>query len=231
MAKRRRTHATRPKASNPKPAEASAAPPRSWIAPAFIILVILGSAVFVGLGMVSEATAADYTCGSVRPASAEAAHPEGAATSNNGARHVEVGTKIAYSACPPTSGDHFSARGAGPLVPAFYGPEDEVGPGGWVHNLEHGFVVALYRCDAGRCPALNELSGLRDLVTQGPSSPGAQACGYPSKVVVARFDEMSTPFAVLAWDRAMLLDTIDASAAESFAARWIEASAPEPGAC
>lgn len=230
MAKRRRTRpANRVAPAGPaKSAPTTAEPGRSWVVPAFLALVILGAAVFVGIGLVSEATAADYSCESVRP---EAAQPEGAATPNDGAQHVAVGTRISYPTCPPTSGDHYSARGAGPLPPAFYGPDAEVGPGGWVHNLEHGFVVALYRCEPEGCPPADGLSALRDLVPQGPSSPGAQACGYPSKVVVARFDDMSTPFAVLAWDRAMILDSTDASAAESFAARWIEATAPEPGAC
>lgn len=42
---------------------------------------------------------------------------------------------------------------------------------------------------------------------------------------------MATPYALLAWDRALLLDSLDATAARAFASRLIEATAPEPNAC
>lgn len=102
---------------------------------------------------------------------------------------------------------------------------------GFGDNLEHGYVVALYRCDGGSCPSEADLIALRSFADNGPPSASATACGYRSKVVVARFDEMAAPFAVLAWDRALLLDTFDPSVAGDFAGRWIEATAPEPNAC
>ena len=42
---------------------------------------------------------------------------------------------------------------------------------------------------------------------------------------------MSTPFALLTWDRALLLDTFDVDDALAFAGRWMEKGAPEAGNC
>ena len=52
---------------------------------------------------------------------------------------------------------------------------------------------------------------------QAPDS-GTAAC--PTKVVVARFDQMEKPFALLAWGRALLLDEFDLDTALTFAQQW-----------
>ncbi len=96
-----------------------------------------------------------------------------------------------------------------------------------MHNLEHGFAVVLYRGE----PDAPTLASLRDLAKNPPATASAAACGYAGKLLVARFDDMSTPFSVLAWDRLMPLETWDAAAARSFAERSIDATAPEPRAC
>ena len=62
-----------------------------------------------------------------------------------GRRHVAVGEKVTYTYCPPASGSHYNAANAGPIQPRFYGPNDRVLPEGWIHNLEHGAMVILYR--------------------------------------------------------------------------------------
>jgi hypothetical protein len=49
----------------------------------------------------------------------------------------------------------------------------------------------------------------------------------PKQALVARFDEMWTPFAVLAWNRALLLDTFDLEQASAFAQQWTDVTAPE----
>jgi hypothetical protein len=151
---------------------------------------------------------------------------------DEGRTHVEVGSKIDYVACPPSSGRHYIAAGIAPLRPDFYGPDARIGPGNWVHNLEHGYVVALYRCQDGRCPSNDVLSSLRQFVLNGPSTASATACGYQSKVLAARFDDMSTPFALVTWDHVLLLDTFDPAIGLQFAQRWIEQpELPEGGSC
>ena len=153
-------------------------------------------------------------------------------TADEGRNHVEVGTAIGYASCPPASGRHYSSAGIAPLRPAFYDPGARIGPGNWVHNLEHGFVVALYRCEDGQCPSADALSALRQFVLNGPPSETATRCGYSSKVLAARFDDMSTPFALVAWDHVLLLDTFDPAIGLDFARRWIEqAELPERGSC
>jgi hypothetical protein len=96
-----------------------------------------------------------------------------------------------------------------------------------VHNLEHGYIVALYKGE----PDQATIDTLRRFVEVAPSTATAQACGYRAKVIVARFDDMSTPFSVLAWDHILPLARWDESAALSFAQRWVEVAGPEKTAC
>lgn len=48
----------------------------------------------------------------------------------------------------------------------------------------------------------------------------------PKQAIVARFDDMSTRFAVVAWDRALLLDRFDLLQASAFAQQWTDVTAP-----
>ncbi|MEX2080196.1 MAG: DUF3105 domain-containing protein [Dehalococcoidia bacterium] len=182
---------------------------------------------FVGFG--GNASARGYVCGELLQSPVDASPADGFATSSMGNQHLSPGSGINYALCPPTSGGHYNAAGRGPLRPGFYGPDDGAGPSGWVHNLEHGFVVALYRCDEGECPSSAELDALHGFVANGPLT--TVSCGYRSKVLAARFDDMATPYALLAWDRALLLETFDEEAALGFASRWIDQTGPEPNSC
>ena len=168
-----------------------------------------------------------YTCADLLQPPAEDPGPVGMTTDNQSSTHVASGTKIRYASCPPTSGQHFNARGFAPLPARFYGPDADASPGGWVHNLEHGYVVALYRCEGGTCPSSEQLEGLRSFAANGPPTETAASCGIRSKLVVACFDQMPTPFALLAWDRALLPDAFDKARAQAFAERSIDATAPE----
>ena len=188
---------------------------------------VVATILFVAGVFATSLSATSYTCGEVSSIGAEAITPEGLSMVSQASGHVAPGSKIKYTACPPTSGPHYAATGDGPLRPGFYGPDARAEPGGWVHNLEHGFAVVLYRGE----PDAPALASLRDLAKNPPATASAAACGYAGKLVVARFDDMSTPFSVLAWDRLMPLETWDATAARSFAERSIDATAPEPRAC
>ncbi len=192
------------------------------IAAAGIGAVALLVVVFVG-----SLSATSYSCGEVPDLSGQAADGTPLTIEPAGARHVSTGTKIRYTSCPPTSGDHYAAAGAGPLRQGFYGATSPAEPGGWVHNLEHGYVVALYKGE----PDEATIAALRDFARNGPTTASAAACGVPSKVVVARFDDMSTPYALLAWGRLLPLASWDDAKARAFAQQAIDATAPEPGAC
>ena len=184
----------------------------------------IGAVALLVVMFLGSASATAYTCATTPDVSGEAAP---ITIEPGGVRHVAPGTKIRYPSCPPTSGDHFASAGAGPIRQGFYGPSSAAQPGGWVHNLEHGYAVALYRGE----PDAATLATLREFAQAGPVTPGAAACGIPSKVVVARFDDMSTPYAVLAWGRLLPMESWDDATARAFAQQAIDATAPEPGAC
>ena len=186
----------------------------------------------------SSASAAAFTC-STEWVPEPTATPEAGASPQPGYHqegmgntHVGAGTNnpgdVTYTYCPPASGNHF-VRG-GPITPGFYPLNDVPLPQGWVHNLEHGGLVILYRGDPddpGLSAATQEqmqafFSGL-------PPSP---VCGFPptqegAGVVVARFDQMATPFAALVWERVLPLDTFDEDAIMEFWNTWGERTNPE----
>ena len=172
-----------------------------------------------------------YACDSLlQPDPSQTSDPNalGFVTPDQGQRHVvPPGTTITYSYCPPASGGHWNAAGRGPIRSAVYGPADEQPPGGWVHNLEHGAIVVLYRCPSGTpgtgdCATADEMAQMQ---SWWDTAPDVNNC--PKQAVVARFDEMSTRFAVLSWNRALLVDTFDLAQASAFAQQWTDVTAPE----
>jgi hypothetical protein len=142
----------------------------------------------------------------------------------------DLNTIINYAFCPPTSGDHFNVTNRGPIRAGVYPKSEEQIPGGWIHNLEHGYVVALYRCSGpDDCVSDAEMAQLQALYDQSPTSVNPSC---PRKVIVARFDQMETRFALLAWGRALLTDEFDLDTALTFAQQWMDHEAvPERGLC
>jgi hypothetical protein len=102
-------------------------------------------------------------------------------------------------------------------------------PQHWIHNLEHGYVMLLYRGDP-EAATLDELRGVMD--SAASSSWNVVNCGasVPNKVVAARFDDMEqgVDFAAVAWDRALLQAQLDAEELLAFAEQWQDgAQTPE----
>lgn len=168
---------------------------------------LIGVVALIGVGLVgymvfSSATASAYTCGSLAEASASQLEGEvlGFPMPMDGAQHVEG--SIEYAECPPTSGEH---RSGGALLRDFYGPGSVQVPNDWIHNLEHGYAVIAYSGEPDR----GTVEGLREAMDAAAPSQVAQECGLPNKVIALRFDDMSTPYAVLAWRWALLLDEFD----------------------
>ena len=139
-----------------------------WIVAAVVAIAVLAVLVWFAL----------------RPAPVAYGHPmpiEGTRT------HLPQGTEIDYKNRPPSSGDHYDQT-------AGYGVfERSIPTGNWVHNLEHGGIVVLYRpeqCDRS-C-----VSVLQDAYNSAPSSqyfPGVH------KMIVQPYEDMDTPIAVVAW--------------------------------
>lgn len=118
--------------------------------------------------------------------------------------HVAPGTRVHYEHDPPTSGCHYSIQGQAPVPPGAY--TASIPAEYWVHNLEHGYVVVLYKCPSG-CPT--EFQSLRQwLARQKPDpgleefvrqNPGVHFTPY-AKVLVLPWPSMSPKFAAVSWD-------------------------------
>ena len=118
----------------------------------------------------------------------------------------------------------------GPITPGFYGPNDVPLPQGWVHNLEHGGLVILYRGDPDD-PGLSS-DAQQQMQAFFSGLPPSPVCGFPptqegAGVVIARFDQMATPFAALVWERVLPLETFDEDAIMEFWNTWGEQTNPE----
>ncbi|MBA2717651.1 MAG: DUF3105 domain-containing protein [Chloroflexi bacterium] len=120
-----------------------------------------------------------------------------------------------YLLCPPASGNHYNGAGIGPIPPAVYKPEDKKGPSNWIHNLEHGGLVVLYRNDSPGATAAG-LQAFRDFATALPPTTICKVATGVISPVVARFDDMPHPYAALVWDRVVYLDTWDPALVTKF---------------
>jgi hypothetical protein len=192
-----------------------------------LIAVVVVSGIGVVVAGLFGSSGSPYACAAQLQPDTAATVKDPIVTPLLGFNHVPTGSRIEYASCPPASGPHYSQAGVAPVRPAYYGPDSGLGPGNWVHNLEHGFVVALYRCKDGTCPPETDLEALRSFVAEGPVTQSSTACGYRSKVLAVRFDDMATPFAMVAWTRVLLMDSFDKSTALDFARQWIDVTERE----
>jgi len=182
---------------------------------------------------------AGYSC-SIRwepgatPTAAPSATPNlGYFQDDMGHNHAAVGTQVKYTFCPPASGNHYNAAGSGPISAKLYGPNEKALPEGWVHNLEHGALVLLYKCpggdaNAGPCSGSSQ-QALAALVASFPNSP---ICGTPPGTagpVIARFDTMDFSYAAIVWDEVLPLQTLDVEQVKAFFAQKDELLNPERG--
>jgi len=135
-----------------------------------------------------------------------------------------------YTLCPPASGTHYNIQGRGPIRAGVYGPDDTsvAIPQGWLHNLEHGALVVLYRCDdsTDACEESGQ-AAMRALYGSFPDSP---ICGIPpgtENPVFARFDDMAWPYAALVWGRVLPMESWDPDLILEFWQREGERTNPE----
>jgi hypothetical protein len=114
-----------------------------------------------------------------------------------GRDHVDAGAPIDYRSRPPSSGPHYART-------ARYGvTERELEPGYWVHTLEHGGIVIVYRCEQS-CPDL--VGQLRRVYAAAPPS---QRFGVV-KMSVLPYGDMDHRIAAVAWGWVDEMDQIDA---------------------
>ena len=145
-------------------------------------IALVGGFVFL------SASSPSYACSTEFPAAAPIPSRLGAVQDDMGRKHIAVGELVRYTYCPPASGSHVNLTGQGPIPARFYGPNDAVVPQGWIHNLEHGALVLLYRCDGGGCDATSQ-AALRQLFDGFPPSP---VCDIPRGTASVRSSPAST---------------------------------------
>jgi hypothetical protein len=126
---------------------------------------------------------------------------------DEGNTHVGDGEPITYKNYPPTSGTHYNS----PSDAGFY--DTAVPEGNFVHSLEHGYIVLYYKPDL---PDTTKQQ-LRDLMTQLPNGKYGKV-----KMVIVPYTNMSTPLAIAAWDRLMLLNSYNPDEVKTFYQTWVD---------
>ena len=125
--------------------------------------------------------------------------------------HLPDGSTLPQKNDPPSSGPHYAAR-------AIYGlATTPVAVGNWVHALEHGGVVVLYKCgDEADCSAkgLELRTALWDRLKIGRFNE--------RKMVITPYQEMDKPITAIAWGRILPQDTLDADAIVKFYERYLD---------
>lgn len=178
------------------------------------VALAAGSLLFVG------ATQASYTC-SIEWEPTPTASPAAGATARLGyvqdpmGNSHTVGRPQKYLFCPPASGNHLNAVGQGPITPRVFKPTDSVGPQNWIHNLEHGALVILYRGDSEGATAVG-LERFQQFFDTFPPGPICNTPPHQLSPVIARFDQMKWPYAALVWGRVLPMEEWDPALALQF---------------
>lgn len=138
-----------------------------------------------------------------------AAQNTGVAVADEGRDHVAVGATTTYRSYPPASGPHFPSAVEPGVYPNAMLPQypNGVPEGFWVHNLEHGYIVLLYRPDTDAETVRQVQAMMRELP---PSKFGRV------KLVVTPYERMETPITAVAWNRRLALPAFDRDAILAF---------------
>ncbi len=125
--------------------------------------------------------------------------------------HIAQGRGLSQDNRPPSSGPHYASS-------ATYGVSTQpVPPGNWLHNLEHGGIVILYRCaDADECQ--QSASRVRTEV----ANVARRGAFGEVKIVGTPYQDMDTPFTAVAWRRTLPLETFDAEQLLAFYDRYVD---------
>jgi hypothetical protein len=200
-----------------------------------VAIAAIAGVALIAIFVFASASASAYSCTSEWTPAPTALPQAGASPSlgyvqpDMGRTHAPVGTKVAYTYCPPASGAHYAAAGIGPIQPRLYGPNDSTIPESWVHNLEHGAMVIVYRGRDGD-PGITS-SGQAQLRALFDGFPNSPVCGIAPATsqgpVIVRFDQMATPYAAIVWDRVLPLQTLDTTQILAFWQQWGERTNPE----
>lgn len=121
---------------------------------------------------------------------------------NEGWVHVPEGTAVTYRSNPPASGPHYPVWARYQEYPA------AVERPYWVHNLEHGAIVLLYRPDAA--PAT--IAALANVFRALPADP---ECGH-ARALLTPDPLLPRQVAAVAADWLWMADAVDPAAIQAF---------------
>jgi Protein of unknown function (DUF3105) len=125
------------------------------------------------------------------------------------ALHVAIGTHVQYDSNPPSSGPHY------PVWAAFQTWATPLQREYYVHDMEHGAVVLLYKCDAdGGCPDV--VAGLEAVRAALPDDPLCDK-SVRVRVVITPDPLLDVPIAAAAWGWTYKAQCLDAPSLTQFA--------------
>jgi hypothetical protein len=137
------------------------------------------------------------------------------------ATHVDEGAPVSYHSRPPSSGMHW---GTVPQATEYRMYDQPLSPGRWVHMLEHGAVVVLYRPDLCDAACVEQLGQFYD------SAPRSSLVGI-RHLTITPYQDMDHAIAVVAWGYVDEMDQVDKDRiAADFKSKVDASTAPERGA-
>jgi hypothetical protein len=137
------------------------------------------------------------------------------------ATHVDEGAPLTYRNRPPSSGMHW---GTVPQQQEYRMYDQPLSPGRWVHMLEHGAVVVLYRPDLCDATCVGQLGTFYD------NAPRSTLVGI-RHLTITPYQDMDHAIAVVAWGYIDEMDQMDPDRVMADFKSKVDAStAPERGA-
>jgi Protein of unknown function (DUF3105) len=138
------------------------------------------------------------------------------------ATHVDEGAPLSYAHRPPSSGMHY---GTLPQPQEYRMWDTPLSPGRWVHMLEHGAVVVLYRPDLCDSACVQQLGEFYD------SAPRSSLVPSVRHLTITPYQDMDHAIAVVAWGYVDEMDQVDKDRIMAdFKSKVDATSAPERGA-
>ena len=156
----------------------------------YIVISVFAVLIVGGFGILYFLTNPPNFGGSTKAGSGKAV---GAAYAvpDEGRSHVTRPAQVTYQHQPPSSGNHYSDSAA----PRPWGTNhDAILAEEYVHNLEHGGVVLLYKCSGTSCD--DYYTQAQALFAQLPKETKFNEV----KFVSTPYQNMSPSFAMVAWD-------------------------------
>lgn len=136
--------------------------------------------------------------------------------------HVPEGTRPGpFQTNPPTGGNHY----AGTFQKGFYDESrleslPQFHEGYLVHNLEHGYIIFWYNCEADSDLSCDELKQtIRDVMDTAGTD----------EVIAFPWKDQKEPLVMTSWERIMRFDKLDPDAMRQFVKLYHDKS-PEPAA-